>query len=76
MSGSSATHLKFGAATIITTLLLAYLAYTGMQQSKSYYVTIKELHGMPAVSRAIQTRLSKIRIKVQAVEEIARLNAE
>jgi cytochrome c-type biogenesis protein CcmE len=46
MSGSTATHLKFGAATIITTLLLAYLAYTGMQQSKSYYVTIKELHGM------------------------------
>ena len=25
---------------------LAYLAYTGVQQSKSYYVTIKELHGM------------------------------
>src|SRR5277367_6951245 len=27
-------------------LSLAYLAYTGVQQSKSYYVTIKELHGM------------------------------
>jgi cytochrome c-type biogenesis protein CcmE len=25
---------------------LAYLAYTGVQQSKSYYVTIKELRGM------------------------------
>src|SRR5277367_5404338 len=27
-------------------LSLAYLAYTGVQQSKSYYVTIKELNGM------------------------------
>jgi cytochrome c-type biogenesis protein CcmE len=26
--------------------LLAYLAYTGVQDSKSYYVTIKELHKM------------------------------
>ena len=25
---------------------LAYLAYTGVQESKSYYVTIKELQGM------------------------------
>ena len=27
-------------------LLLGYLAYTGVQDSKSYYVTIKELHKM------------------------------
>lgn len=27
-------------------LLLGYLAYTGVQDSKSYYVTIKELHTM------------------------------
>ena len=27
-------------------LALGYLAYTGVQESKSYYVTIKELHGM------------------------------
>jgi cytochrome c-type biogenesis protein CcmE len=38
--------LKFGAATMVILLSLAYLAYTGVQQSKSYYVTIKELHGM------------------------------
>jgi cytochrome c-type biogenesis protein CcmE len=32
----------------VTVILLAlgYLAYTGVQESKSYYVTIKELRGM------------------------------
>ena len=40
------TYLKFGAATAVIVLLLGYLAYTGVQDSKSYYVTIKELHGM------------------------------
>ncbi|HTS35553.1 MAG TPA: cytochrome c maturation protein CcmE [Candidatus Solibacter sp.] len=40
------TYLKFGAATAVIVLLLGYLAYTGVQDSKSYYVTIKELHSM------------------------------
>jgi cytochrome c-type biogenesis protein CcmE len=40
------TYLKFGGATFAILLLLAYLAYTGVQDSKSYYVTIKELHKM------------------------------
>ena len=31
---------------IVIVLALGYLAYTGVQESKSYYVTIKELHGM------------------------------
>lgn len=31
---------------VVILLALGYLAYTGVQQSKSYYVTIKELHGM------------------------------
>jgi cytochrome c-type biogenesis protein CcmE len=30
----------------IIVVSLAYLAYTGVQESKSYYVTIKELHSM------------------------------
>ena len=29
---------------VVILLALGYLAYTGAQQSKSYYVTIKELH--------------------------------
>jgi cytochrome c-type biogenesis protein CcmE len=37
---------KFGVAISVIVLTLAYLAYLGAQESKSYYVTIKELHAM------------------------------
>ncbi len=46
MSSTAKTYLKFGGASAVIILLLGYLAYTGVQDSKSYYVTIKELHGM------------------------------
>ena len=46
MSSQAKTYLKFGGATALILLLLGYLAYTGVQDSKSYYVTIKELRGM------------------------------
>ena len=46
MSSQLKTYLKFGGATVFILMLLAYLAYTGVQDSKSYYVTIKELHKM------------------------------
>ncbi len=37
---------QFGAAIVIILLTLSYLAYTGVEESKSYYVTISELRGM------------------------------
>jgi cytochrome c-type biogenesis protein CcmE len=46
MSSEAARYLKFGGATAVILVLLAYLAYTGVQDSKSYYVTIKELQAM------------------------------
>jgi cytochrome c-type biogenesis protein CcmE len=46
MSSDTARYVKFGSATAIILLVLAYLAYTGVQESKSYYVTITELRGM------------------------------
>ncbi len=46
MSAESSKYLKFGGATVVILLTLGYLAYTGVQESKSYYVTIKELRGM------------------------------
>jgi cytochrome c-type biogenesis protein CcmE len=46
MSSQGKTYLKFGGATLVILLLLGYLAYTGVQDSKSYYVTINELHKM------------------------------
>jgi cytochrome c-type biogenesis protein CcmE len=46
MSSETSKYLKFGGATVVILLLLGYLAYTGVQESKSYYVTIKELRGL------------------------------
>src|ERR1700757_5209458 len=46
MSSESSKYLKFGGATVLILMMLGYLAYTGVQESKSYYVTIKELRGM------------------------------
>lgn len=46
MSSQVKTYLKFGSATVAILFLLGYLAYTGVQDSKSYYVTISELHKM------------------------------
>ncbi|HVI80786.1 MAG TPA: cytochrome c maturation protein CcmE [Candidatus Acidoferrum sp.] len=46
MSSQAKTYMKFGGATVFILLLLGYLAYTGVQDSKSYYVTITELHKM------------------------------
>src|SRR5215475_919909 len=46
MSSQTSKFLKFGGAMIVIVAALGFLAYTGVQESKSYYVTIKELHGM------------------------------
>jgi len=46
MSSETSKYLKFGGATLVILMALAYLAYTGVQESKSYYVTIKELRGL------------------------------
>jgi len=46
MSQATSKYLKFGSAITLIVLTLAYLAYLGAQESKSYYVTIKELHTM------------------------------
>ncbi|HET9183855.1 MAG TPA: cytochrome c maturation protein CcmE [Candidatus Angelobacter sp.] len=39
-------YFKFGTATVIIVLALGYVAYTGIQENKSYYVTLTELHTM------------------------------
>ena len=46
MSTHTSKYLKFGGATALILVTLGYLAYTGVQESKSYYVTIKELRTM------------------------------
>jgi cytochrome c-type biogenesis protein CcmE len=39
-------YVRFGLVTAIIVCALGYLAYTGVEESKSYYVTIKELKSM------------------------------
>ncbi len=46
MSSTAGKYVRFGSAIAIIVLALGYLAYTGVQQSKSYYVTIGELKAM------------------------------
>ena len=46
MSSQSRKYIRFGAVIAVILVALGYLAYTGVQDSKSYYVTIKELNGM------------------------------
>lgn len=58
MSGVNSKYVKFGVATGIIILGLAYLAFTGVQQSKSYYVTIKELRTMDSSVYAKRLRVA------------------
>jgi len=46
MSEQSKKYMQFGVAIAIIVVALGYLAISGVQESKSYYVTIKELNGM------------------------------
>jgi cytochrome c-type biogenesis protein CcmE len=46
MSEQGRRYVRFGAVIAVIIVALGYLAYTGVQDSKSYYVTIKELNGM------------------------------
>ena len=46
MSDQGLRYMRFGAVIVVILVALGYLAYTGVQDSKSYYVTIKELDGM------------------------------
>ncbi len=46
MSKEQNKYMKFGGAIVVILISLGFLAYTGIQESKSYYVTIRELRGM------------------------------
>jgi cytochrome c-type biogenesis protein CcmE len=46
MSEQNRKYVKFGVPIVIIVLALSYLAFSGIQESKSYYVTIAELSKM------------------------------
>lgn len=58
MSKESSKYLKFGGVIVLILAALGYLAYTGVQDSKSYYVTIKELRGMDEAVYAKRLRVA------------------
>ena len=55
---STARYLRFGIAMVVIVGAMSYLAFTGIQESKSYYVTIKELQGMGDQAHAKRLRVA------------------
>jgi cytochrome c-type biogenesis protein CcmE len=55
---SAGRYLRFGIAIAVIVGALSYLAFTGIQESKSYYVTIKELKGMGDKGHAKRLRVA------------------
>ena len=62
MSQATSKYLKFGTAITLIVFTLAYLAYLGASEGKSYYVTIKELRAMGDV---VYTRNLRVAGNVQ-----------
>ena len=58
MSSACARYFKFGSVTVVILLSLAYLGYTGAEESKSYYVTISELNRMGTHSYSKRLRVA------------------
>jgi cytochrome c-type biogenesis protein CcmE len=66
MASQYSKYLKFGSAILIIVLALAYLAYTGVQESKSYYVTISELQTQTVQGDAIYKKRLRVAGNVAA----------
>jgi cytochrome c-type biogenesis protein CcmE len=66
MSAQYSKYLKFGSAIVVIVLSLAYLAYTGVQESKSYYVTISELQTQVVQGDAIYKKRLRVAGNVAA----------
>ena len=58
MAPQKAKYVRFGAVIAIIVLSLGYLAYTGVQEGKSYYVTIAELQSMKTDGYARRLRVA------------------
>lgn len=63
MPSTGNKYVKFGSAIAIILITLSYLAYTGVQESKSYYVTIPE---MRAQGEAAYSKRLRVAGNVQA----------
>ena len=52
------THLKFVLGSLVIVLTLSYLAYSGYQESKSYFQTVPELYAMKGAAHSARTQVS------------------
>jgi len=55
---SASRYLRFGIAIAVVVGALSYLAYTGVRDTKSYYVTISELQNMGQDAHAKRLRVA------------------
>ena len=60
MTSARKKYVRFGVAIAVIVLSLGYLAYTGVDQSKSYYVTIAELRQQAAQGDAIYSKRLRV----------------
>ena len=51
-------QLKFVVGSMVIILTLAYLAYSGYQDSKSYFQTVPELYSMKDSAYGVRTQVS------------------
>jgi cytochrome c-type biogenesis protein CcmE len=65
MSHSQSKVYKFGAAIAVILVALVYLAWTGVQEGKSYYVTIKELRKQVKSGDEVYSRHLRVAGNVQ-----------
>ncbi len=60
MTSARKKYLRFGVAIGVIVLSLGYLAYTGVEQSKSYYVTIAELRQQAVQGDAVYSKRLRV----------------
>ena len=58
MTQHSRKQIQFGAAISVIVLALTFLGFTGVQETKSYYKTIKELGQMGSKAQTIRLRVA------------------
>ena len=58
MSQQTKKYLQFGAGISVIVLALGYLGFTGVQETKSYYKTIKELGQMGSKAHIVRLRVA------------------
>ncbi|HEU5402381.1 MAG TPA: cytochrome c maturation protein CcmE [Terriglobales bacterium] len=58
MSQQTGKYFQFGAAIAVIVIALGYLGFTGVQETKSYYKTIKELGQMGGKAHTVRLRVA------------------